>query len=273
MKHTLLLLCLPLALAAVEEKETIRQSYPAATLLEIRNINGSVRVIGSARSDFQVTIQKRIEGKSASDVDLAKREVRIDVDSSTSRLKLCVAGPWSNCADDRKGSGCRGDCSRDYSVRFDFEIEAPASIAAELRSVNGGVTARGLNGAVSARTVNGGITLEDVGAAGTAHTVNGGIKVSVTKSPSETLDAKTVNGGIEVAFPRNLNAKLRFKTLHGDVFTNFPATAMPNMPMQSEEKNGRRVYRSDRSFAVQVGAGGPEHRFETLNGAIQISER
>src|SRR5690349_5869948 len=145
MKHALLLLCLPLALAAVEERETIRQSYPAASLLEIRNINGKVRVIGSARNDFQVTINKRIEGKSASDIDLAKREVRLDVDSSSSRLKLCVAHVGSDCSDDRRGGGCRGDCSRDYSVSFDFEIEAPASIAAELRSVNGGVTARGLN--------------------------------------------------------------------------------------------------------------------------------
>ncbi|MBS1823866.1 MAG: hypothetical protein JST93_00975 [Acidobacteria bacterium] len=273
MKYTLLLLCLPLALAAIEEKETIRQSYPAASRLEIRNINGSVRVIGSARSDFQVTIQKRIEGKSASDVDLAKREVRLDVDTTGSRLKLCVAGPWSDCAGDHKGDGCKSDCRRDYSVRFDFEIEAPAAIAAELRTVNGGVTARSLNGAVNARTVNGGITLEEVGAAGTAHTVNGGIKVSVTQSPTEAFDAKTVNGGIDVAFPRNLNGRLRFKTMHGDVFTNFPATAMPSQPVESEEKNGRRVYRSDRSFAVQVGAGGPEHRFETLNGTIQISER
>lgn len=273
MKHFLLLLILPSALAAIEEKETVQQSYPVAARLEIRNINGAVRVTGSARNDFQVTIHRRIEAKSQEALEQAKREVRVDVDSSSARLKLCVAGPWNDCLDERKGGGCRSDCSRDYSVNYEFIVEAPASVAADLKSVNGGVTARNLRGAVAARTVNGGITLEEVGSASIAHTVNGAVKISVTQSPAESLDAKTVNGSIDVAFPRTLNGRLRFKTLHGDVFTNFPAATMASQPMERETRGGKTVFRADRSFAVQVGAGGPEHRFETLNGSIEIRER
>lgn len=273
MKHLFLVLILPAALAAVEEKETTQQTYPAAARLEIKNINGAVRVTGSQRNDFQVTIHKRIEAKSQEALQQAKREVRVDVDSSSARLKLCVAGPWNDCLDDRKGGGCRGDCSRDYSVSYEFVVEAPMQVAADLKSVNGGVRARNLSGAVAARTVNGGVTLEEVGSASVAHTVNGAVKISVTQSPAEGLDAKTVNGSIDVAFPRALNARLRFKTLHGDVFTNFPATSMASQPMERETKNGKTVFRADRSFAVQVGSGGPEHRFETLNGSIEIRER
>lgn len=272
MKHFALILFLPAALAALEEKETIRQTYAAAARLEIRNVNGAVRVTGSARGDFQVVVHRRIEAKDSAAMEQAKREVRLEADASGGRLKLCVTGPGNDCTDESKG-GCRGDCRREYSVRYDFEVEAPQSVAADVKTVNGGVAVRGIGGEVSARTVNGGVTLEEVGSASTAQTVNGAVKVSVTQTPTASLNAKTVNGSIDVAFPRNLNARLRFQTMHGDVFTNFPAAAMAAQPMQREEKDGRTVYRANRGFAVQVGAGGPEHRFETLNGNIEIRER
>ncbi|MBL8178441.1 MAG: hypothetical protein JNK48_27450 [Bryobacterales bacterium] len=273
MKHFFLLLFLPAALAAIEEKETTQQTYASAGRLEIRNINGSVRVTGASRSDFHVTVHKRIEAKNSAALEQAKREVRLDAESSAARLRLCVAGPWSDCSDSNQRSGCRGDCSRDYSVRYEIEVEAPQAAAADLKTVNGSVTARHLSGTVSARTVNGAVTLEEVGAAGLAHTVNGAVKISMLQSPSQPLDAKTINGTIDVAFPKNLNAQLRFKTLHGDVFTSFPATAMAAQPVKQETKDGKSVFRADRSFAVQVGAGGIEHRFETLNGNIEIRER
>lgn len=272
MKHSALILFLPALLAAIEEKESIRHTYPAASLLEIRNVNGAVRVTGSARGDFHVVVHRRIEAKDNAAMEQAKREVRLEVDTSGGRLKLCVTGPGIDCTD-RNNGGCRGDCRRGYSVRYEFEVEAPRGVSADLKTVNGGVAVRAIGGQVSARTVNGAVTLEEVGSAGTAQTVNGAVKVSLTQAPTQSLHAKTVNGSIDVALPRNLNARLRFQTLHGDVFTNFPAAAMASMPVQRQEKNGRTVYRADRGFAVQVGAGGPEHRFETLNGNIEIRER
>lgn len=272
MKRALILLILPVALAAIEDTETTRHSYPAASKLEIRNINGGVRVTGVNRQDVQLVLHRRITARSDQAMDQARREVRLDVQSTGSLLRLCIAGPWNDCTPNGN-RGCRNDCERDYQVRYDFELEVPSNIAAGLHTVNGGVTARNIAGAFDAKTVNGAITLEEMGSAGTAHTVNGTVKMSFTQTPASTVDAKTVNGSIEAAFPKNMNGRLRFKTLHGDVFTNFPTTAMANEPPRQETRDGRTVFRADRSFSVVVGGGGPEHRFETLNGSIQIKER
>lgn len=273
--RTLFALCLlpaALALASVEDKETIRQTYPFASRLDISNINGSIRVTAGGGNNIEFVANKRIEAKTQEALEQARREVRLDIQSSGDRLRICVDGPFRDCSSDRN-QGCRRDCDRDYNVSYDFELQVPASILLDLKTVNGRVFARGTNGAFDVKSVNGSVTLEEMGGAGSATTVNGGVKLSFTNVPTQSVRAKTVNGTIDAAFPKSLNANLKFKTLNGDVFTSFPATAMVNDAPQMEKREGKTIIRSDRAFGVRVGGGGPEHNFETLNGAIQISER
>ena len=261
-----------LLLANVEEKETIRQTYGFASKLEIRNVNGAVRVTSGSGNTIQFVANKRIDAKTPEALEQAKREVRLDVQASSDRLRVCIAGPFNNCNEER-GHNCQGDCHRDYNVSYDFELQVPKGIVLDLRSVNGGISAKSLDGAFQVNTVNGAVTLEDMGSSGSAHTVNGKVKLSFTKVPNQPLDVKTVNGAIEAAFPKDFHADLKFKTLHGDVFTSFPSTAIGNMPAETERKNGRTVIRSNRQFGVRIAGGGPEHKFETVNGSIQIAER
>lgn len=270
-----LVLCLAAtaaALAAAEDKETIRQTYPSASKVEIRNLNGGVRITGYEGNDIQFVAHKHIEAKTAEALEQARREVRLDIRSGGGVFRACVEGPFSQCDGDR-GRGCRGDCDRDYTVRYDFELQVPRAAALDLKTVNGRVDARGVNGDFEAKSVNGAVTLEDMGGSGNATTVNGGVKLSFRESPRQPLTAKTVNGAIEAAFPKNLNGVLRFRTLHGDVFTNFPTTALANEPPVAERSGGRTRIRANQRFSVRAGASGPEHQFETVNGSIQIRER
>jgi hypothetical protein len=57
------------------------------------------------------------------------------------------------------------------------------------------------------------------------------------------------------------------------MYTDFDTTALPALMPVSERKQGKFVYKSDRSAGVRVGGGGPELRFETLNGDIRILQR
>ena len=275
MKKLLVFCLLPGAflLAKVEERDTFRQTYGYSSRLEVRNINGAIRVTGTNGNNIEFVANRRIEAKNQEALELAKREVRLDIQSSGDRLRVCIAEPYRDCNDERGNRGCRGDCERDYSVRYDFELQVPRAIAVDLKSVNGGVWAKAVNGAFNVSTVNGGVTLEDMGSSGSATTVNGGVKLSFINVPAESVKAKTVNGTIDAAFPKNLHANIRFKTFNGDVFTSFPATAMANLPAETERRDGRTIIRSNRSFGISIGGGGPEHHFETLNGAIQIAER
>lgn len=270
----LAVVCLAAAMQAawpIDEKETIRQTHAFASTVEVRNVNGGIRVTGYNGNQIELVATKRIQAKTQEALEQAKREVRLEAQPVSGRLKVCIEGIWSNCSDGQN-RGCRGDCERDYSVSFDFELRVPMAAALELRSVNGGVRASGVDGAVTAKSVNGGVTLESLGGSAKAETVNGGLHVGFRRIPAESFTAKTVNGSIEVAFPRNLNATLKFRTLHGEVFTNLPAGAVTNETPTVEVSNGRRRIRNNQAFSVRVGGGGTEHSFETVNGNIQIKE-
>jgi hypothetical protein len=274
MKKLFIICLLPaaVALASVEDKETTRHTYPFASRLDVSNVNGSIRVTAGGGNNIEFVANKRIEAKTQEALEQAKREVRLDIQSSGDRLRICVEGPWRDCNNDRN-QGCRRDCDRDYNVSYDFELQVPASIVLDLKTVNGRVFARGTQAGFDVKSVNGSVTLEEMGGAGSATTVNGGVKMSFVNVPTQSVRAKTVNGTIEAAFPKTLNADLKFKTMNGDVFTSFPATTMVNDPPNVERRDGKTIIRSDRAFGVKVGGGGPQHNFETLNGAIQITER
>lgn len=261
-------------MARVEDKETIRQSYPYAAKLEVLNVNGSLRVSGYEGNTVQLVAYKTIDARDAAALDRARREVRLDVQPGSAVLRICVDGPWRDCSDPENSRGrSRHHDSNEYTVKFEFELQVPASMAASLKTVNGGVSMKGVKGDFSVHTVNGPVSLEDLMGSGDAHTVNGGVKLAFVQSPPGSIRAKTVNGAIDATFPRNLNARMSFKTFNGDVFTNFPATAMANEASKLEQRDGRTLIRSDRAFHIRVGGGGPEHSFETLNGTIQIMER
>jgi len=259
--------------ASVEDRETIRRTYSYAAKLDVENVNGSIHVTGYGGSAIQLVANRRTEAKDSAALEAAKREVRLDVTSSGGVLRVCIDAPWKDCGDpeNRRGRNWHGD--RNYSVRFDFELQVPSAMAAKLKTVNGGVTLNGVSGDFEVSSVNGGLTLEDMAGSGSAKTVNGAIRLSFRNSPQRPVNAKTVNGAIDAAFPKNLNANLRFKTFHGDVFTDFPSTALAQEAAKAEREGGRTVIRGNRVFGVKVGGGGPEHFFETLNGTIQIKER
>jgi len=78
---------------------------------------------------------------------------------------------------------------------------------------------------------------------------------------------------IETSFRPDLSADVWVKTFNGGAYTDFAVTTLPRMPVESERRNGKFVYRSDRLAAMRVGNGGPEFKFETLNGNVRIINR
>jgi gliding motility associated protien GldN len=68
----------------------------------------------------------------------------------------------------------------------------------------------------------------------------------------------------------NVAADLEFETMNGEIWTDFDVAPLPRRPVREEARNdGRLTIRSGRS-GVRIGAGGPLHSFETLNGDIYV---
>jgi hypothetical protein len=201
------------------------------------------------------------------------------VKEEPSNISLYVDGPFRDCDCDGGENGRRrrtGNRWRDrqYEVRYDFVLKVPRRVGLTLSTVNrGDIKIEGTTGDFEVTNVNGGIEMLDIAGSGRVGTINKDVRIVFRTNPIGPSSFKTLNGDVVVSFQPPLAADLRLKTFNGGMYTDFETTALPTLTPVSERKGGKFVYKSDRSAGVRVGGGGPELRFETLNGDIRILQR
>jgi DUF4097 and DUF4098 domain-containing protein YvlB len=219
--------------------------------VEIKGINGGIDATGTAGGEVVLHAVKK--GKKSDPA-----EVKIEVVEHAGGVTICAVYPSSGEPNECKpGEGGRMKVKKnDVSVRF--EVKVPAGVRFVGRTVNGGITARGIQAEAEAHTVNGGIEIEAVSLAH-AETVNGGISARIDSTArSEKLKLKTVNGGIEVSLPGDAAADVKAATVNGHIETDFPLTV--------KGKIGRR------RIEGSIGGGGPLLEMETVNGSIELNK-
>lgn len=275
MKTALLLLsAISLAYGYDEEAhETIHKTLPAASRLEVDNVHGSIHVTGYNGNEIQVTAEKTIQADSKDRLAAAQRDVKLDISQSGGTVALYVDGPFRCHCDDNR-SGLRDNPDRDYRVIFDFDIKVPAATFLRLRTVNrGDVRVENTTGDFDIGNVNRGIEMNEVAGSGDVHTVNGRITVVFAKNPAGHCSFRTVNGSIETSFRPNLNADVRVKTFNGHAYSDYDVTALPRTVSAGERRDGKFIYRSSDFSGMRIGSGGPEFKYDTLNGSIRIINR
>jgi hypothetical protein len=256
-----------------EEKETVQRSFPAAARLEVDDVNGFIHVTGYNGAEIQMVAEKTIHAESQERLDAAKREVKLDTTQSGDTLTFYVDGPFRCHCDDRRSS-IHEHNHPGYRVTYDFEIKVPAATMLLLGTVNGGdVRVENTTGDFDIGNVNGAIEMREVAGSGPVHTVNGKVSVLFARNPARNCSFKTINGSIETSFRPGLAADVRVKTFNGQAYTDFDVTPLPAQSAVSERRDGKFVYRADRSTGLRIGGGGPEFNFDTLNGSIRIINR
>jgi hypothetical protein len=258
----------------VRDEEKIQKSFtlPAGhKSLEIDNIWGSIEVVGDTTDKVDLDVQRTNRAESKEKLELARKEVTLDITQQEGALKFYVNGPFRCQCDDCNHRHNRDDDG--YAVKMDFKVHVPRDIEIKVKTVNEGrVKVSNVNGNFLVRNVNGDIEMENIAGSGTARTVNGPVIVSFSQNPRENSDFKTVNGKVELRFQHDLSADFRFKTFNGGIYSDFQVTTLPVHAIQEENRGGKRVYRADRFTGARVGAGGPEIQMENLNGDIRILE-
>src|SRR6266481_636045 len=122
----------------LKEQETITKSFPmtasAQKALEVDNVFGSIRVVASTTNEIQLVVTKTIQAESKEKIELAKKEVTLDMTQENNSVRLYVNGPFRcNCHD------CNhGDRDSEYVVSMDFQIQVPAATDLKLNTVNEG---------------------------------------------------------------------------------------------------------------------------------------
>ena len=244
---------------------------PGGRTLDVRNINGFIHVEATTDSAVQLSIRKVIRAATREDLAEAQRDVRLDFRDGAARVEATVIDRRGHvCGEPWRDDGERWDRVQ-YEVRFDFTIRVPRDAAIRLCTINGGdVMVNGTRGDFDVTNVNGPVEMNQVAGSGRAHTVNGGVKVSFISNPKAPSSFKTVNGNVDVSFLDGFGADFAMKTFNGGLFTDFETQPLAAAaPAATERRNGKFVHRVNEFTRVRVGGGGPEMKFETLNGSVR----
>jgi hypothetical protein len=160
-----------------------------------------------------------------------------------------------------------------------ISIQVPANASLQLKSINGGkIEVTGVTGELEIENINGSIVLNNVSGSVVASSQNGAVTVSLDKvTAGKPMSFTTLNGKIDVTLPADTKARLRLKTDNGTVYSDFDVKmeADTNKPAveDSRGQGGKYRIRMDHSVYGSINGGGPEYRFETMNGSILIHKK
>ena len=204
--------------------------------------NGGIKAEGAARYD--VLVRARVVATAAT--EQRARQILSEVRIQPSGDRVEADGP-------------RG-LSRRESWHVSYELSVPSQMSLTLRSVNGGVSVRGVEGRLDLSTTNGGVKLANVGGEVRGRTTNGGIDVELDGATwhGEGLDVETSNGGVRLTIPDGYSARLEAGTVNGGFNSDIPLTVRGRWP---------------RDVEATLGGGGPTLRVRTSNGGVRIMRR
>jgi putative adhesin len=219
---TLVAGCMPL------EQHTARfeKKWPATSVthLDVKEIDGTISVDGNSPGEITMVAVVHARGVRPDSQKEYQGYFRTELDGST----LTIRTPHEH--------GVHFGWGR--SVRVDYELRVPPTVALQLRTVNGRIETRAISGQTAASTVNGEVDLEATGlnevAARTVNgrvqarflddfhgaklgTVNGRVVAILPESASFLGDFTQVNGDFEAAFPLNIHSHPGSRRVSGDV--------------------------------------------------------
>lgn len=222
-----------------------------------------------------VEATKTITANDAKTLELGKNEAKLGFAQHGDSVVVYVAEPFDS-RPHRNERGSWGHKDVDYHFAFDFVVKVPYAMNLHVSTVNNGsMTVQDVTGPLNVGNVNGSITLKNVRGTTQARTVNGNVEATYAAAPPGASSYHTINGQIRLHCPASLGADLHFKSMHGEFYTDFANAEM--LPVQvtknREGQGGGTVYQLTKDTAVRIGKGGPDLRFETLNGDVTVSKQ
>ena len=215
--------------------------------LDIINVNGTIAASPSSGPTVEVraTREAHAGSEEASRELLQKTEMREEIMPD----RVTIRGPEGQ----ERGFG-----RRRLSIRYDVRI--PAGLNILLKTQNGDVRLENIQGVrIEASSTNGGITGRGLSGAVEASTVNGGIQMDLDAITGDTKMV-TVNGGVIVNVAPGLNADLEASVVNGGV------RVQDGLALAADERSRERVM-------GRIGNGGPRLVVQTTNGGVRVGLR
>ncbi len=227
-------------------KEEFHHTYalPADGRVEVKNINGPVKIEGWDRNEVKVDAIKWANSKERLD------EAKIVVEEGSSSVSIHTQYP------DHDLNFHDGD--QDNPATVEYSVMVPKSARVDrVELVNGSLSLQGLIGTVEASCVNGEITAR--GLVGRTHlsTVNSEVDAQFEKPNATSIELSSVNGRVRLTLPATAKAEVEANTVIGSIHNDFGL-----------QVNNHRFVGHD--LHGQLGGGGTQIHLKNVNGQIDI---
>ncbi len=226
---------------------TVERTWPAAGIrtVKVDGVDGSLSVEAGATNKISLVAHVRSVGISPKKKDPNEGYFKSEVEGDTLRIgqhksRVQVNFPFIRTA----------------NLRIDYALRVPPTIALDLKTVNGRIVTRGIEGETELVTVNGQIDAEVVGGKEMyAKAVNGRIRATFVREFAGA-NLKTVNGGIEALLPPSASFSCDLSQVNGDFEASFPLSI-------HSHPGSRRV-------SGDVNGGKYELQINTVNGDVEV---
>ena len=245
----------------------------------IRNINGSVNVVGTDASTIQITVQRTLKAPSEAKLSEGKEEVKLGTLIEGNHAYVYMDVPWVEFRynGDRDTYDWHWDnhqhrSSIHYDYQLDFTVHVPRNLSLNVSTINkGNLHIENIQAPMKVNNINGGITMEKVAGPAHVHTINGKVTAHFTKLPSGDSEFYSLNGKVKIHYPPSLNAQLLVKTKNGDMYTDYQVKSLPVKVEKIHKASSKGTqYKVAETTHLQVGQGGPTLSLETFNGDIYL---
>jgi len=186
---------------------------------------------------------------------VATREVRASTDEAAKAI-LDKAQMVEQVTPDHVSIESRVERRGGGRLTVQFTVRVPPGINVSLKTQDGGIRLRSVQGTVAADSVNGAIVGRDLSGAVTASTVNGPVRVELTALTGDSRFT-TVNGPVEIALAPTVNASLEASVINGNVIVG------DDVPLSAAERTPQRV-------VGRIKQGGPRISAQTTNGQVRV---
>ena len=250
----------------------------------IFNVYGSIDVQGHAGDEIQIDANNQVYGETQTIVDEGLNEIGLKFEQIGQQIYIYLDSPFTHfdavTGELWHSDTCwrRDDCSgkyirKAYQYRMNIKVKLPQKLSINVSTINNGdITITGVHAKkISVSNINGAIDMVDVSGQTVAHAINQDINIAYSDNPTADSSFESINGDLNITFAGQPHAEVVYQTMHGDLYTTYDVSMMaPVVKRTSKQEEHGIQYKLDAESRLKIGYGGPEYRFETLNGDIKI---
>ena len=245
-------------------------------IVSVHNINGSIDIQGYNGNEVLIEVKQVFKAESESLLNQAKEDLGVEVVEEGNEVVIYFTTPRSHFdMDKRQYRSFQNHYKKPrYSNLFDFTIKVPQNVSIDASTMNSGdlIVQNVLSKEISVNNLNGPIRLEGISGTVYANALNQDIDVTYVDNPTEDSYFNSLNGDVRVKVRPNFNAHVSFKTLNGKIYTDLDASTARNTLVKNTNTKRGTKYRIDKNKSFVIGDGGPEMKFDLLNGNVTISD-